>query len=150
MKTSLKVTLFSFICAITFVIFAYISGIEPLLWLAAISIAVSIISFTAWMCAKIFHRFRYSVNVILIIVFSVAALVSYILMPETIYIQTLEDIWGISYIGLAWLASICGCCVSILALIARVIFSKTPKQNSNTVLEEAVLHHADVPSDSAE
>ena len=61
---------------------------------------------------------------ILIIIFGVAALVSGLLQPEMYLIENIGDIFSASYITLAWIASVCGCCVSILVLIARIIFGR--------------------------
>lgn len=123
-STSLKVALFSFVCAIVLVIFSEASGIGFLLLPALISAVVSIGSLTVWICARILHRFRYSVNVIMIIVFGVAAIVSGLLRPEVYQIESVGDIFYTDSITLAWIASVCGCCASILVLIARTIFGR--------------------------
>ena len=124
-STSLKLSLFSFICSIIFTLFAELSGIVPLVILSFLSGYVCAASLIAWVCLKIFHKFKYSVNIILIIIFSAISMATYLLTPDTIIIENLNDIFNSNYITRAWIASVIACCISILVLIARIIFSRT-------------------------
>ena len=73
---------------------------------------------------------------ILIIIFATASIVTYAIADVT-SIQSMEDIMNASYITLAWVTSVCACCVSILVLIARVIFGKPVKKADENLVPEA-------------
>ena len=128
--TFLKLALFSFISTIVFVFFSELTDIQPLYIGALISITICVIALTLWICIKIFHRFKHSINVILIIIFTTTSISTYFLIPKPLSIQNIEDIINANYISQAWIASVCACCISILTLIAQIIFAKSEKTYS--------------------
>lgn len=122
--TSLKLALFSFICAIVFAIAATITGVFPITILALVSVFICIGALLTWLCAKILKRFKHSLNIVLIIVFFVLAVICYLFQDAPVSVETLADFTSLSYISIAWIAAAFACCSSILVLIGRLIFEK--------------------------
>lgn len=121
----LKVALFSFICAIVLALTSEIIHVEPLMIPAVLSILVCVGCLLMFFCTKIFHRFRHSLTVILIVVFLVLAVVAYILAPDaSIYVREIPDLASLSYLALIAVASALACCVSVLVLIGQLIFGR--------------------------
>lgn len=120
----LKVSLFAFICAIVFALTAGILNVLPVFWLSILSALVCLVFFIAWVCASIFHRFKHSLNVIMIIIFGTLATVAYVFQPQAIQIEYLSDFANVHYISIIFVVSALACCVSILVLIAQLIFAR--------------------------
>ena len=133
---SLKLALFSFICAIVFTIAAAITSVTPIAILALVAALVCIGSLVAWVCAKILKCFKHSLNIVLIIIFFVLALVCRLFQGGPTPVETLADFTTLSYISIAWIASAFACCVSILVLIGRLIFQKKDTPTDGEVISE--------------
>lgn len=140
----LKLALFSFICAIVFVLAAEILHVEPLYFLVVLAILACVAFLVVWLCTVIFHRFQHSLNVILIIIFLAISVVAFIFQPEAVHIATIADIARINYLSLIGIISALACCVSILALIARLIFSRKPVEMP---VVEDVISSEYIPTD---
>ena len=128
----LKTALFAFICAIMFAIVQVITNVAPIAILTVLSALICIAALVAWLCSKIFNRFKHSLNIVLIIIFFVLSVVCYLFQPDAVQVESFGDFAGISIISLAWIASTLACSISILTLIGRVILEK-----KETVQEQA-------------
>ena len=120
--TMLKIALFSFICAIVFVVGWELTSIEILGIPVILSAAVCIISLIVWVCMKIFHHLRYSLNVIVIFVFLCAAVILGIITERTIGLANINNYKDMTITTIAFMAATFGCLVSILVLIGRRMF----------------------------
>ena len=81
-----------------------------------------------------FHKFRYSLNVILIFIFFVLTVVTAIFGGATSQLDTYEDIANLGFLSLAWVLSVFALVISILVLIGRVIFgSKEIDKNAEKI-----------------
>lgn len=124
----LKFALFSFICSIVFALAAEILNVAPIFILTVLCILACVGSLLIWLCTTIFHRFKYSLNVILIIIFLTLAVVAYFFQPESIHVENLGDFANLNYIALIGIASALACCISILTLIGQLIFGRRSKE----------------------
>lgn len=93
----LKVSLFSFVCAILFCIMRNITQVEPILVLAVLSGCVSAGSMVLWVCQKMVYSFKYSINIVMIIIFATLSIFCSIMNPEEFYIRNLAEIENLGY-----------------------------------------------------
>ena len=131
----LKLALFSFICAIIFVLTAEILHVSPIYYLVLLSILSCITFLLIWLCTVLFHRFKHSLNVILIIIFLVISCVAFLFQPEVVHIETIADLTHINYISLIGIISALACCLSVLVLIAQLIFGR--KSTDFPIIEDS-------------
>ena len=121
----LKVALFSFICSIVLALTAEIIHVEPLLIPAVLCILTCVGCLLAYFCTRIFHRFRHSLTVILIIIFLVLSVTAFILAPDTsVRVETVSELSNLSYLALIGVASALACCISFLVLVGQLIFGR--------------------------
>ena len=120
----LKAALFTFICAIVFAITQVITGFMPISILAIISALTCVFCLLIWVSSLIFKRFQHSLNIVLIVVFFVLAVVSYIFQGEPIEILSFAELSNVSILSITWISSALACCISVLVLIGRLIFEK--------------------------
>lgn len=130
----LKLTLFTFICSIVLFIAVYFTDLMVFGILALFAGLISFAALVAWICTKMFHKFRYSLNVILIFIFFVLTVVTAIFGGATSQLDTYEDIANLGFLSLAWVLSVFALVISILVLIGRVIFgSKEIDKNAEKI-----------------
>ena len=144
-----KVSLFAFICAIIFALTAYALNVMPIFMLSILALMVCIVTLLIWLCISNFHRFRYSLTIISIIIFFTVAVISYILCPQTPYVEALTDILNLPYISLVFIVTSLACCISILTLIAQLIFGRNGTNMSN-VATPICQASEDAANDSAD
>lgn len=117
----LKVSLFSFVCAILFCIMRKITQVEPILVLAILSACVSAGSLVLWICQKMLYSFKYSINIVIIIIFATLSIFCGIVNPEKFYIENLTEIENLGYMSIAFLSSVSATFLSIIILVGRII-----------------------------
>lgn len=117
----LKVSLFSFICAILFCIMENITQVEPVLVLAVLSGCISAGSLVLWVCRLMLNSFKYSINIVFIVVFATLSIFCSILNPEEFYIKNLGEIENLGYMSIAFIASVTATFLSIIILVGRII-----------------------------
>lgn len=116
-----KVSLFTFICGILFMIMANITQLAEVTFLASLSWIIAIMSLVLWGCSVIMDRFRYSKNVVCIILFASLSFLCYFFAGGEIYVMNADGL-GLSSIGIAFLVSVSATFVSIIVLVWRIIF----------------------------
>lgn len=119
----LKTALFTFICSIVILVTIGITNLGILYIPFALSLLICFGALVAWICTKIFNKFKHSLNVIMIFIFLILSIVSSFLKDEFVVLDTWNDILNISVGSAVWILSVLSCVVSILILIARIIFT---------------------------
>lgn len=131
----LKIALFSFICTIVIIFTSLISDVLVLSILGVVSALVCSCSLIAWICTKIYAKFKYSLNIIVIFIFFLLVCATSVLRNPSLSIESYADMAALDVGTAIWLVSLIACVTSILVLIGRVIFTSDRKK-SDTVLEK--------------
>ena len=137
----LKAALFSFICTIIFTITQVITGFLPISILTLVSALACVAFLVVWVSSLIFKRFRHSLNIVLIVIFFVLAVITYLFQGETVEIGSFAELSNVGMMSIAWIASALACCISILVLIGRLIFEKKDTQTDDNEYGENVFQH---------
>lgn len=132
----LKLTLFTFICSVILMIAFAMTNLALFCAFSLLSGTVSFAALVAWICTKMFKKFRYSLNVILIFIFSILTAITSVCGGATSQLETYEDFINISPMSIAWLISVFSLVISILVLVGRAIFSSKKIDENIDVIDK--------------
>ncbi len=127
MKSSMdyfKTAVFCFICAIIFALLANIIKVKPILILSSIAIVAAIMSTIAWICSLMYNKFKYSKNVIVIIMFGCLAFSVYLVNPQSFIVTNFSGFYELGVISTIFIISSLISCGALIVLIARMMFNK--------------------------
>ena len=131
MKTSMdyfKLAIFSMLCAAIFALLANIIRVKPVLILSSISVLVALMATVGWVCSLMFNKFKYSKNVIVILMFGFLAFGIYLINPQTFMISTFSGFRNLEFASMCFVISSLISCIALIVLIARMMFPKKQKK----------------------
>lgn len=126
----LKLALFSFLCSIICTVGLVITNISFIALAILFFVVLSVGALVAWVCTLIFHKFRYSLNVIVIIVTFVSSVILGLITTQTTPLSAINDYENMSLFSIMFVISSLGCLISIIVLLGRYIFSKDKSSKS--------------------
>lgn len=119
-----KFAVFCLLCASIFALLANMIKVKPILILSSISIVLAVMATIGWVCSLMYNKFKYSKNVIVILMFGCLAFAIYLVNPQSFMITTFSGFRQLDFTSTLFIVSSFISCSALIVLIARMMFPK--------------------------